>query len=561
MLKKNLSIIFIVILFILSALFIVPHDKVYKVDNVISPVSFIINGEKFELNDVDCFDDRFTLKNKQLAKKLNITEEEAFIFGNLGKYWTKNIMQGRSVYINGNKDLVYYKYSYLQKFLYSGFCLKDSKPYFPEAFDKKLKEIRRAHYQVLDLKTDKLYKISDSEVKNLEDFIIIRKSYVRFNHNTPAKIILPPKKILDKGIIKIFFADSTVKFKPDRNCSSDICKEILKNINQAQSTIDMAIYGYSRVPEVEDALNRAINRGVKIRLVYDLDASGKNIYPDTDRIVKLLQNNISDYISADSKYIMHNKFYIFDEKVLITGSANLSHTDMSGFNSNSIVVIESPTAAKIYKKEFEQMYSGKFHSSKAIISDKHLNINEINLDIYFSPQDKSITNAILPVIRNAKRYIYIPTFLLTESRVVDELVKAKNRGVDVKIIIDALNASCKHSKHRELRIAGIPVKTENYAGKMHSKSMIVDDEITVIGSMNFSYSGENRNDENLVVIKDSAITKFYKDFFLYQWSKIDDKWLKYNARAEGRDSIGSCEDGIDNNYDGLTDSEDPACRN
>ena len=95
---------------------------------------------------------------------------------------------------------------------------------------------------------------------------------------------------------------------------------------------------------------------------------------------------------------------------------------------------------------------------------------------------------------------------------------------------------------------------------MHSKSMIIDDKYTIIGSMNFSYSGENKNDENLIVIKNSEITKQYKDFFLYQWSRIDDKWLKLNARAEGKDSIGSCTDGLDNNYDGLIDTDDPACR-
>ena len=42
--------------------------------------------------------------------------------------------------------------------------------------------------------------------------------------------------------------------------------------------------------------------------------------------------------------------------------------------------------------------------------------------------------------------------------------------------------------------------------------------------------------------------------------KIDNKWLKYNARAESKDSIGSCEDGLDNNYNGLTDKLDTACR-
>ena len=166
---------------------------------------------------------------------------------------------------------------------------------------------------------------------------------------------------------------------------------------------------------------------------------------------------------------------------------------------------------------------------------------------------------ISTLIKEAKHYIYIPTFVLTEERIANELIKAKERGVDVKIIMDALNASIRHTKHNELRLGGVLVKTENYAGKMHSKSMIIDDKYTIIGSMNFSNSGENKNDENLIVIKDSDIAKFYKTFFLYQWNKIDNKWLNSNIRAEGKNSIGSCSDGIDNNYDGLIDSEDPAC--
>ena len=63
----------------------------------------------------------------------------------------------------------------------------------------------------------------------------------------------------------------------------------------------------------------------------------------------------------------------------------------------------------------------------------------------------------------------------------------------------------------------------------------------------------------MLIIKQIA-AEFYKKFFLYQWNKIPDKWLKYTPRAEGNDSIGSCTDGIDNNYDGLTDYNDKACQ-
>ena len=314
--------------------------------------------------------------------------------------------------------------------------------------------------------------------------------------------------------------------------------------------------GYSSTPAIEKAIKNAINRGVKIRLVYDLNEKGENIYPDTDIMKNLIADNKSDKISTEPKYLMHNKFYIFDNKIVITGSANLSHTDMSGFNSNAIIVINSPKIAGYYTHEFNQMFSGAFHNSKKSYPNKFDN----NVQVYFSPQDNAVKTCIIPAIKNAKKDIYISAFIITEKQIAQELINAKKRGVEIKIMIDALNAFNEYSVHNELRKAGIEVKTENYAGKMHSKSIIVDDNQIIIGSMNFSKAGNLKNDENLLIISNSGAAKFYKDFFLNQWNKIPDKWLKYNVRAEGKESIGSCSDGIDNNYDGLTDKEDEACK-
>ena len=456
-----------------------------------------------------------------MAENLDISEEEAFVIGNLAKYWAYNLLNGRKVFIKSNNDIIYSKYSYRSKFLYSGYAIVNSKPFYIDGFNKELEHIRKAKYKVLDLDSENVYDINDSKIKDLDNYILIRKSHLPKGYL--SKNIL--KTSLVRNNIKIFLTDSISKTKPDRECNTNICKEILDNINNSKKSIDMAIYGYSTVPAIENALKNALKSGVKMRLIYDMNSNMENIYPNTFDIISMVSGSNHDGKSIEVNSIMHNKFYIFDERTVITGSANLSHTDMSGFNTNSIVSINSSELAKIYLDEFNQMYNGKFHNDKISKSNSRLKVDDIDLEVYFSPQDKSITNLIIPLIRKARNYIYIPTFVLTEKRVVQELLNAKSRGVDVKIIIDALNASIKHSKHKELRIGGLAVKTENYAGKMHSKSMIIDDEYTIIGSMNFSNSGENKNDENLILIKDSNVAKFYRNFFLYQWDKIDNKWL------------------------------------
>lgn len=559
--KKKIGVLILTSALITFGFFFYPKGDEFSVKEAVTPTNITLDsGEQFQLEGIGTFDSFYSQGNRMLAQRLGISEDEAFIIGNLAKYWAKNVLEGRRIKL-ADGDLIYYKYSYRAKFRNTGFALEDGEFTNEYAFKKLLKSIRRAKFLVLDMESENCYPVGAPEVNNLNHFLVMRKTHVAKVLGKPK--VEPPKvpvskylSKLDLGTVKILVSDNTTKLKPDRNCSSDICKEILNNINSAKTSIDVAIYGYSSTPAIENAIKSAIKRGVKVRLVYDTDSKGGNIYPDTLSFVDLVAESISDSVSQDRAYTMHNKFYIFDNKTVITGSANLSHTDMSGFNSNSIIVIQSPDVARIYKTEFEQMFGGKFHSAK--VSNPENTAKDMKF--YFSPQDKSITNGVLPIVKSAKKYIYIPAFVITETRLTEELINAKKRGVDVKIIVDALNASTRHSKHKELRAGGVLVKTENYAGKMHSKSMIVDDEYLIIGSMNFSYSGENRNDENMIVFKNSQAAKFYRDFFLYQWSRIPDKWLKFNARAESFDSIGSCEDGIDNDYDGLIDAQDTACQ-
>lgn len=562
MIKKTICILILIILFAVQALFCGTQKRESVIKSVISPSEFTLeSGENIKISGFDFFNPDFGSKNKTYAEKFGITESEAFILGNLAKYYSENLLLNRRVKIE-NEDIIFYKFSYKSKFENTPFCIKDGKLTNEEAFKRQLKSVRRGKFMIFDLDTNEYF---EPDLKNFEahkNYVVIRKSLCR----KISKSILPEikersmpsnvRRVIKSGNIKIILSDHTSKLKPDRNCETDICREILNGINSTKTSLDMAIYGYSSTPEIEKAVKSAIKRGVKVRLVYDLDTKGKNIYPDTADFVKLIAEKNSDEFSTEAGYTMHNKFYIFDNKRVITGSANLSHTDMSGYNSNNIIIIDSAKTADIYRREFEQMLAGKFHGAKTSDGGRQAE----NMKIYFSPQDKPISNGIIPLIRNAKNYIYIPTFVITQRELTQELINARRRGVDVKIILDALNASSRHTKHKELRQGGIPVKTENYAGKMHSKAMIIDDEYLILGSMNFSYSGESRNDENMIVLKNRETAEFYRDFFLYQWSKIPDKWLKYNARAEGKDSVGSCTDGIDNNYDGLTDSADMGCK-
>ena len=362
------------------------------------------------------------------------------------------------------------------------------------------------------------------------------------------------------GNIALYRFDYTKHLKPNSNCTTDVCRLIVDNIDKTKDSIDIAIYGYDEIPAITSALKNAKQRGVRIRYVYDESADNKTFYKNNDIIKNLSDTFMGDKHSKEANKIMHNKFIIFDNKSVITGSMNFSPSGLSGYDVNDVIVLNSEQIAQLYKEEFEQMLNGKFHNAKSKhnLPNKFI-INNSGIEVYFSPQYKS-ANRIIELIHGAKHYIYVPTFLITHKGISEALIKAKRHGIDVKIIIDANSVNTRNTKHKILRESGIPLKAENYAGKLHSKSMIIDDEYIIVGSMNFSNSGENKNDENMLVIKNGLFAKNYKEFFLYLWRVIPDKYLKYSPRAESFDSIGSCNDGVDNNFDGKIDASDVGCQ-
>jgi phosphatidylserine/phosphatidylglycerophosphate/cardiolipin synthase-like enzyme len=131
------------------------------------------------------------------------------------------------------------------------------------------------------------------------------------------------------------------------------------------------------------------------------------------------------------------------------------------------------------------------------------------------------------------------------------------RGVDVKLIIDSTGAKNKATMANVelLRAAGIPVKVENWGGKQHMKGGVIDAKHAVIGSMNWTASGVQRNDENCLVIRNHiGLGSKMETQFSQSFRRLPDITLFGYFSAEGLNSIGSMVDGSDNDHFGGKDA-------
>ena len=499
-----------------------------------------------------------------------ISRETRFIADYFSRDFINNLLKNNFVTIKEN-DLILKGKSYRKLLLDSGFFY-DSTIETKENFKNKINNYNTKDYVLTFSGSKKYHKISCPNAKEIKTYKIVKKNSLPKNikpakccHSTITENTKSTTKFDGKfssGNIKIFFVDLNSVMEPDNTCQTDICKALKNEIDNAKNTIDFAVYGFNNQPKIFKALENAKKRGIKIRWVTNFEDEKDAYYPEIARLKVLLPSyNTNKTISgAKPQGLMHNKFFIFDHKKVFTGSANITTTDLSGFNANYSVLIDSKDIANIYEKEFEQMYKGNFGKNKISFKKEKIILNSgEKLSVHFSPQDSVTINYLLPLIKQAKKYIYIPAFLITDKKIQEALIAASNKGVEIKVINDATNAKSKYTVHKILRRNKIAVKTENYAGKMHMKSMIIDDKFSVIGSMNFTSSGNKRNDENVIIIESSEITKYLKDNFIYLWNKILDKYLYYDPMAESLESIGSCYDGIDNDFDKKTDKEDEGC--
>jgi len=143
------------------------------------------------------------------------------------------------------------------------------------------------------------------------------------------------------------------------------------------------------------------------------------------------------------------------------------------------------------------------------------------IEVHFSPNG-GVQQAVAKRIDEAQESIDVAMYAFTNRELAWALVKAQQKGIDVRVLLDGkFSSSCKYCKKRflcrrnvEVRLYRSPLKGEGAGGIMHHKFAIVDHRILILGSYNWTASAERRNCENLLIITQfpELIETFQKEF-------------------------------------------------
>lgn len=148
--------------------------------------------------------------------------------------------------------------------------------------------------------------------------------------------------------------------------------------------------------------------------------------------------------------------------------------------------------------------------------------NEASVDVCFRPGNTSCAARIVDALAGARRTVLVQAYGFTNPEIIQAIGAAHRRGVDVRVVLDKTNTPKRDGKPHYtgatyLANAEVPVRIDEKVAIAHNKVMVIDAELVIGGSYNFTRSAEDRNAENVTFTRSACIAGLYRDNFEKRW--------------------------------------------
>lgn len=341
------------------------------------------------------------------------------------------------------------------------------------------------------------------------------------------------------------------------NTAKEKFEELLKDIKNAKSTIHLIYYIIKNDiigNTIVDALTERANAGVKVRLIYDdvgCIAVSKKMFDklkDAGGEVFSFFPSYLKFINLNLNYRNHRKIVVIDGKIGYVGGMNIGdeymslHKKLNPWKDCHLKIIgESVNFLQLRFLQDLSYVSNHRVETEENFREKYFPRTEVSKTTYTQIVDsgpnkknyENIKSAYLRMIYNAKEEIFIQTpYLGLDESFLSALISTANYGVKINLmlpkiydkrIVYRLTSSYIH----QLLSAGINVYL--YNGFIHSKTMIMDNCVTSIGTANFDIRSFSLNFEVNAFITDPDITSKMKEIFyndIDNCVKLDENYEK-----------------------------------
>jgi phosphatidylserine/phosphatidylglycerophosphate/cardiolipin synthase-like enzyme len=184
-----------------------------------------------------------------------------------------------------------------------------------------------------------------------------------------------------------------------------------------------------------------------------------------------------------------------------------------------VVVIDSPDVAAIYEREFAELWAGESGpTSPSTVDDQAVTIDGTPIQVLFAAED-NVASRLVSLIESAQSSVRFMAFSFTHDEMGAAVLGRAETGVDVKGIFETRGSETEYSEMPALYCAQVDVRQDGNPGTFHHKVFIIDDQVVVTGSFNFSNNADESNDENVIIIINRDIADQYLQEFERRWAE------------------------------------------
>jgi len=312
----------------------------------------------------------------------------------------------------------------------------------------------------------------------------------------------------------------------------DVAHKLADFIASTARTLELALYDVRLHDDtaeiVREALVGAHDRGVDVRLVYNLDRPDRVPVPPPPKTEPELVESLPFATVAIQGWpdLMHHKFVIRDRAAVWTGSTNWTDDSWTR-EENVIAVVESADVAARFHQDFDQLWTTRDVQRSGKVDSTAVSVDGKAVRTWFSPKrGEQLAHAIAHALGAAERRVRIASPVITSGPILGTLAEvAADRKLDLAGVVDATQISEVRSQweangNASWKLPSLAFVLENghFTGKrstpyapgavhdyMHAKVTVCDDTVFV-GSFNLSHSGE-QNAENVLQFEDSALAE------------------------------------------------------
>jgi len=268
-------------------------------------------------------------------------------------------------------------------------------------------------------------------------------------------------------------------------CRNDLKRTVIQALNNTKKSLHMVMFGLSD-KDIIETLKQMTH--LNLSIYYDKHSSPT---------INIANSNVHPVKMSG---LLRQKILVIDEKIIFIGSANMTRSSLN-MHDNLILGFYSPEIAQFLIKN-TPFSSGNLQTT----------IGKQNIEVWLLPDIKhAALNNIKDLLKKANESINVVMFTFTHSGLVDEIISAKERGVKVSVTID-LQSALGPSKRtvEKLLHADIDVLFNQGPQLLHHKYVLIDDNILICGSTNWTLAAFKKNRDCFVILHD--LTEEQKKF-------------------------------------------------